>query len=195
MAAKKVCKVEGCGNATGIPGTARGLCRSHYKRWRRHGDPLAGGTAMNARPAWIEAHKGYAGDDCLLWPFSRGEHGYGQFKVKRASTPASRAMCIAAHGKPPSPRHHAAHTCGNGHLGCVNPKHLRWATAAENAADKVDHGTVSRGEAHGQSFLTADKVRQIRAATGFQRDIAARFGVSRQHVGKIRRGELWAWLE
>lgn len=30
------CTVEGCGR----PNDARGLCRMHYKRWKKHGDPL-----------------------------------------------------------------------------------------------------------------------------------------------------------
>lgn len=34
----KICNVEGCSNFVGTHG-ARGMCSSHYNRWRRHGDP------------------------------------------------------------------------------------------------------------------------------------------------------------
>lgn len=32
------CSVVGCVGEAGLPGTARGLCRSHYKRFNRYGD-------------------------------------------------------------------------------------------------------------------------------------------------------------
>lgn len=32
------CWVEGCANESGVPGSARGLCRAHYRRWQRYGD-------------------------------------------------------------------------------------------------------------------------------------------------------------
>lgn len=36
-----VCRIEGC---SGTGRIRRGWCNRHYLRWRRHGDPLAGGT-------------------------------------------------------------------------------------------------------------------------------------------------------
>lgn len=33
------CNIEGCKNESGLEGTAKGLCRSHYKRLIRYGDP------------------------------------------------------------------------------------------------------------------------------------------------------------
>jgi hypothetical protein len=195
MAEIKVCVVDGCGNPTGQSGTARGMCRSHYKRWRRHGDPKAGGTPMGARIAWIEQNKSHNGSECLIWPFSRTASGYGQFKVRRRSTLASREMCRAAHGNPPSPDYQAAHSCGNGHMGCVNPKHLRWATPKDNTAERFEHGTVPLGEKHPNAKLTAADVTQIREASGTQVEIAERFGIARQTVGKIKRGFAWAWLD
>lgn len=35
----KVCAVEGCGRRSDTPGTARGLCQRHYRRFRFYGDP------------------------------------------------------------------------------------------------------------------------------------------------------------
>lgn len=32
------CKIDGCANQSGLPGSARGLCRAHYRRWERYGD-------------------------------------------------------------------------------------------------------------------------------------------------------------
>lgn len=40
MAIKSICKIEGCGK----PAVGRLMCSSHYQRWQRHGDPLAGSS-------------------------------------------------------------------------------------------------------------------------------------------------------
>jgi hypothetical protein len=37
-----VCAIEGCGKGGKL---VHGLCRNHYQRWRRYGDPLAGRTS------------------------------------------------------------------------------------------------------------------------------------------------------
>lgn len=36
----KTCRVSGCDNQAGVPGSARGLCRAHYRRWQRYGNEL-----------------------------------------------------------------------------------------------------------------------------------------------------------
>lgn len=41
MPRNQICSVDGCQRTTG-GGAARGLCRPHYHRWQRYGDPLAG---------------------------------------------------------------------------------------------------------------------------------------------------------
>jgi hypothetical protein len=81
---------------------------------------------------WIEQHKDYQGDDCLSWPFGKANKGYGLIRTDGGNTLASRYMCTVAHGEPLDQSLHAAHSCHNGHLGCVNPKHLTWQTRDEN---------------------------------------------------------------
>lgn len=31
------CSIDGCLNEAGVPGSARGWCRAHYRRWQRYG--------------------------------------------------------------------------------------------------------------------------------------------------------------
>lgn len=132
------CIVEGC-DAQRC--NSRGWCWMHYTRWRRHGDPHV--TAYGQAQQWLDDHVGYEGDSCLLWPFGHSSTGYGTVNYYGTVGGAHRFMCRLAHGEPPSPDMQAAHRCGV--RSCVNPKHLRWATQAENEADKIIHGTYNHG--------------------------------------------------
>lgn len=139
---------------------------------------------------WLEDHAQFAGPGCLTWPFSWAV----TFRGERMN--ASRAMCFLAHGEPPSPELDAAHNCGKGHLKCVHPSHVRWATKSENQLDRHVHGTAPIGTNNPQSVLSDDSVRQIRTVTGWKhRDIAALYGISRQTVSAIRARRLWGWLQ
>src|SRR3990167_5821208 len=85
--------------------------------------------------AWLRAHADYHGDDCLIWPFARKQDGRGQIGYEGETYGAHEFMCILVNGPAPSPIHETAHSCGNGHGGCVNPKHLSWKTPTENHID------------------------------------------------------------
>lgn len=90
---------------------------------------------------WILDHRDYPHDYCLIWPFSReGRVGRGQMGVNGRTGWAHRFMCEAAHGPAPEGRPQAAHSCGNGHKGCVNPRHLSWKSNSENQLDRTRHG-------------------------------------------------------
>lgn len=193
MADSCICSVCGCDK----PVIARGWCDAHYRRWRRHGDPTAGRVAHGAPAKWLEEHVGFGGDECLRWPYGCGDDGYGRVAQDGSWPRASRIMCIMAHGEPPSPTHHACHSCGKGHEACVNPRHLYWGTPIENAADRVRHGTHLKGEDCASAKLTVDQVREIRRLSLSlpQREVADRFGISKQRVSKIVRREQWGWLQ
>lgn len=189
------CSVEGCEN----PLDAKGFCAKHYGRFVRHGDPLAGRTEAGATGRWLDEHAGFAGHDCLIWPFGRSSTGYGVTTINGRPASAHREMCRRAHGPAPTRRHQAAHSCGNGHAGCVNPQHLRWATPSENHKDAVAHGTHSgiqnRGDQHRMAKLTSDDVRAIRvrlAAGDKHGQIAQSFGVGRSAISQVAAGTNWA---
>lgn len=190
---RKVCKVEGCE----LPGYRKGWCCSHYCRWKRHGNPLLGSTGMGEVSRWIhDVALRYDADDCLDWPFSKGINGYGIIKLSDKMTNASRHICGIVHGPAPSPTHHAGHSCGKGHLGCVNPRHLLWMTPSDNQKDRIKHGTHGRGVKNPAASLTEKDVLEIRSLKGkiSQRRIAEIFGVSQAHVSDIQRKKRWGWL-
>lgn len=194
--AKRICAVEGCEK----PVLKRQWCSAHYHRWKRHGDPLAGRPAPYGEPLrWMRERLTYADDGCLTWPFGRYSTGYGVLcgggKERQA---AHRWVCAQVNGPPPSPEHHAAHSCGKGHEGCVAPLRLRWATPAENVADAIQHGTLAalgyQGERHPRAKLTMADVTDIRRRLrGGERmyELAREFGVSHASVSSIKTGRTW----
>lgn len=97
----------------------------------------------NYRIDWIKQHSNYQGDDCIKYPLHGGDKSWSlEYRGKQVR--AARVMCIEANGEPPSDdvhAFHAAHSCGNGNIGCLNPNHLSWKTPKENQADRLIHGT------------------------------------------------------
>lgn len=186
------CAVDGCER----PVSSKRMCTMHYERQRKHGDPNVG-AMRRGKMDWIESNANYAGDDCISWGFSNCPHGRGLITENGLSMSAPRRMCIEAHGKPPTPHHQAAHSCGNGHMGCLNPNHLSWKTARENEADKRVHGTIRRGVDINTSSLTEEDVREIRscgrATSGVA--LAQRYGVTATCISQVRTRKTWAWVK
>lgn len=184
----KRCSVESCARSY----YAKGLCSLHYNRKIKYGDTNRR-PKNAARIAFIDKASSYEGDDCLIWPFSRNNKGYGRICIDGCYRIVSRVVCERRNGSPPTPDHEAAHSCGNGHNGCCNGKHLRWATSEENKADMAEHGTRPVGEKNGIAKLTEEAVREIRAskARGDGYKLARRFNVSEATISRVRRGHLW----
>lgn len=179
------------------PSQAFGWCAAHYRRWKRHGDPLAGRTPPGDPERYLaEVVLLYGMDDCLPWPYARTASGYGNIWLNGENFTVSRLVCERANGAPPSSEYEAAHSCGKGHEGCVAPLHLSWKLPAENMADKVGHGTDAAGERNGQAKLSeADALAILKSrGTATHAEIAARFGVSPALVSRIFRGLAWRHL-
>lgn len=188
----KICSVDGCDRKH----YCKGFCSKHYQNWFKHGDPLH--SEKSGPLYWLESHANHDGDECLVWPFAKLTNGYGTVQVRDGRKRiASRVMCELAHGEPNDPKMQSAHSCGNGHLGCVNPKHLRWATVKENAADKKLHGTHLYGSKAPWSKLSDDQVRYIlQDGKDESADILAdRFGVTKWAIYNIRQGRRWTGLD
>lgn len=128
--------------------------------------------------------------ECLLWPFTTTEAGYGIVRTRKPSgtgwttTTAHRLVLELAAGPPPCRTHHAAHdpkACTS--PSCVNPRHLRWATPAENTADQIVDGTRPYG------WLSPADVRAIRASSDSRAALAAKYGVSGTAISLARSGK------
>lgn len=190
----KICIVDGCENKRHVK---IGYCGKHYAKFKAHGDPLGGrrGASPGAPLKWIHDNANYQGDDCIAWPFEVTHHGYGSIKHNGKRRVASRVMCEIAHGMPPQEKMDAAHSCGNGHKACMNPRHLSWKTRKGNAQDAIRHGTWVHGEKMPSHVLTERKAKKIADLKGQlrQTEIAELLGVDVDLVGKVHAGLTWAW--
>ena len=137
--------------------------------------------------------------DCILMDehFAPNSHGYITLKHDGIHYSAHRFVCLATHGIPMGEQTQAAHSCGN--KGCINPKHLRWATASENAADRHLHGTDFMGERNSQAKLTEAEVRHIRflwdSCMGItQTRIGELYGIRQSVVSRIVNKKLWSHI-
>lgn len=139
--------------------------------------------------AFVQKALGYTGDACLLWPYATAR-GYGKAWVDGRLVTVHNHICRTMHGAPPTRRHQAAHICGV--KLCVSPHHIRWATQAENEADKLRHGRDNRGAKNGFAKLTWEAVCAIRAQPDKAlAEWAAQYGVSKQTVCKARLRQTW----
>ena len=144
----------------------------------------------------------------LLRP-SVGPKGYLRATLYSGSTESRTQIgvhvlvALAFHGPRPTPEHQVAH--GDGDPSNNHWRNVRWATPAENCADRVLHGTAPIGEAHWHAELSADDVREIRRVyaenqtgsrvrRGTAIALAQRLGVTPRCVALAANGYTWRHL-
>jgi hypothetical protein len=156
----------------------------------------------DAERFWSKVDKSKHPLGCWIWRgvidqnTGRGHHDVGQFKgvavrEGRKKVKAHIWAYILTHGSRPLGHGGGrgasdvilAHTCDNGHGGCVNPHHLIPSTNAENQRDKWRAGT------HGWQLWQKDRliVKTIMKDLGISRDasfaeIADEVGVQPQEI-------------
>lgn len=124
-------------------------------------------------------------DEC--WPWTAANiKGRGVIRIAGRNILAPRVSWELHNGPIPEGKW-VLHTCDN--PPCVNPAHPFLGDRLVNIADCMAKGRTTRGLRHGQCKLTDEQVIAIRHANGFQRDIAAQFGISQTHVCEIRTGK------
>ena len=153
-------------------------------------------------------------EGCWLWQGTTDQNGYGIFAMTaRKNIGAHRLMWILIHGVVPE-NLFVLHRCPEkANPLCVNPDHLYAGTQYENVQDSLREGThfglthpyslatyvaqhpevKPRGEAHKNSKLTDESVREIHALypQHSMRAIAVRYGVSSATIGHILHGLIW----
>ena len=136
--------------------------------------------------------------DCWLWTGSRTPQGYGHINEggRNGKTLIAHRVSWKLHeGRIPYGAY-VLHRCDV--PACVNPTHLFLGTHADNMADcrAKGRGNGPRGERQHDSRVTRADAQQIRESRGIvpQRQLGKRFGLSKSQIGRIQRGESWAWI-
>ena len=112
--------------------------------------------------------------------------GYGCFTVNGEPEKAHRVAYEAWVGPIPSGKL-IRHKCDN--PPCVNPKHLKAGTNADNTKDRDERGRTARGERSGNAKLTDKQVKEIRYRRAHEgvtyRQLAKEFNVTYGMIGHI----------
>lgn len=135
---------------------------------------------------------------CTLWLAELNSGGYGRLKVRQRYKAAHRLAWELAKGPIP-PGMMVCHRCDV--PACINAVHLFLGTHADNAADRERKGRTKSptghaiGEACGNSRLTPQLVRDIRASRLSNAAVARNLGVAKSTVSRVRSGGLWAHVQ
>lgn len=117
---------------------------------------------------------------------------------RRALVRLNRMVLLAFVGEPPTLKHHAAHQNGNQYDDRV--ENLKWMTAAENCAQKIEHGTQQTCERNSHAALSNGDVTFIREhyvgrhKTFGLRPLCKKFGVSHFAVTRALYGDTFKEL-
>lgn len=133
-------------------------------------------------------------DGCWLWTSTTNR--YGVIKYQKKMYYAHRVSLELYLNRPITDGLYVAHQpiiCHN--RLCVNPAHLREATAQENVLDKHIDGTMLIGKANMKpKTFTEDEIRAIRADTRPQREIADDYGITQSPISQIKLKKIYAWV-
>lgn len=134
--------------------------------------------------------------ECWLWKSAKLPKGYGLFTVnngKRWQNVLAHRISWLIHNSSIPNELLVCHKCDN--PSCVNPSHLFLGTCKDNLQDQVSKGRSRYGERHHNVKLTEKDVAEImslREKGLTHKEIASKFGVSRNNVTNILNGRRWS---
>lgn len=125
---------------------------------------------------------------CLVWQHSKIWSGYGRCSFNgNNNLRAHRVSFFITYGYMPEM---VLHKCDN--PPCIEPDHLFEGSQLENMRDCKKKNRDAKGEKQGSSKLTVDKIRSIRKSKKTLHELADKYGVAFQTIGKIKRHQRWS---
>lgn len=125
-----------------------------------------------------------AEDECWLWMAGVNNTGYGRIRANGEAMLAHRVAWFMANGE--FPLRDVLHSCDNPR--CVNPKHLRLGSHADNMRD------MAKRLRSGNRKLSPSDVKEIRrrlASGEKQWDVARAYGLRQCSISDIKLGKTW----
>lgn len=137
----------------------------------------------------------YSHDDsqtgCRIWDGQINKPGgYGRIGYRGRQWRAHRLSYTLLWAKIPEGMD-LLHSCDNPL--CINPQHLRPGTHAENIKEAYQKGrkSVSQGPNHPRFCLSEKQALEVIESTDPVAAIAARFGVSKSMIYRLKNGNTW----
>jgi hypothetical protein len=191
---------------------AKDMCAMHYMRLRKFGSPM--------RVRQIQFHGSLENrllgrrkidsiTGCWNWTGCVNPKGYGVMTVPSVTASPMYDQMIKDGARRPQIVSRIAwahwrgsiekglmvcHSCDNPL--CFNPDHLFLGTQTDNMRDMNEKGRnrQPKGEHHRSSKLTDEQVREIRASTETDAELARRYSLHATTIAKARRGGTWKHL-
>lgn len=179
----------GCGKAAPISSesnTRNGYAKGEPKRFIRGGHYLQHLTLEDA--FWQYVSPG-GPDECWEWQKVLSIYGYGVVRFRNKIFVAHRASWIICYGPIPDGMF-VCHKCDN--RACVNPAHLFVGTHTDNMRDMIAKGRNSAPPSTRLTHADVDAIRKLKGTGIYQREVAARYGVSQKQISRIWLGKAWA---
>lgn len=195
---RPLCSYENCKE----PHYGKGLCATHYRRWRSSGDPEGGrkieiGRSLKDRMT-RKFLRGIKKLENGCWICETAYHqAKGYFNIQITENGVQNGVKVHRFsyehfkGKIPNGKL-VCHTCD--FRACCNPEHLFAGTQSDNVQDMVAKGRGLVGEKNGNTkFTEADVLRIYRYLDqGLRRvEIAKKFGVADVTISHIATGRNW----
>lgn len=143
---------------------------------------------MEERIAYYFQHIQVDQNGCWIWTRNNCFDGYGRIALYGKDWKVNRFAWYAHFGHDPG-KYSVCHKC-DVRL-CSNPDHLFLGTHHQNI---LDMRKKLRGN-HKYPPEMAMRIRELRAQGLIYKEIEKLTGVPKNHVGKICRGELWAYVD